>query len=59
FVNHCRKWQPTANHKALKCRLTTNLRACAATPPIVESAELAQNTAMIIQIPSKKDSLGV
>jgi uroporphyrinogen decarboxylase len=35
-----------------------SLRACAATRAIVESAELAQNTAMIIQIPSKKDSLG-
>ncbi len=35
-----------------------SLRACAATVAIVESNELAQNTAMIMQILSQKDSLG-
>ena len=45
-------------HSGLNLLLTKRLRAGAATQPIVESAELPQNTAMIIQIPSKKDSLG-
>jgi uroporphyrinogen decarboxylase len=47
-----------AFNTSLKVLLTMWLRACAATAAIVESAELAQNTAMIIQIPKQKDSLG-
>ena len=44
---------------AINTAFTIDLRACAATPTIVDCAELAQNTAMIIQILSQKDSFGV
>ena len=46
-------------HRPVNTLFTIQLRASAAACPIVDGDELDQNTAMIIQILSKKDSLGV